>query len=103
MSVHLATLDGILCSTAVNTPARSVLLESVSCLRCAKRLDEVSYNETDAAFTRSRLNGYALAAEALDVPHLWDLVANADSPSERLIRDILGAVLVGLFESQASA
>lgn len=98
MSVHLATSDGILCATAVNVPARSVKLEFVSCIRCAKELGSVKREEDDAAADRRQQESFADAASTLGVDHLWDMVSDADNATLRMTRDILGSVLVGLVE-----
>lgn len=98
MSTHLATLDGILCATPAWAPAKSPDLDFVSCTRCSKALDRETRAGADAAAERRRLEQYRAACESLGIDHLWQRVADAHTPTERLLRDLLGLVAVGFDE-----
>lgn len=101
MSIHLATRDGIVCATRSSRPARTGDLSAVDCLRCATRFAHLSHVEADAAFDRRRLAGHAADCDELGIGHVWAMVAAADEPSVRMMRDLLGTIAHFLVETQA--
>lgn len=98
--VHLSTRGGILCRSERRNPPVSTDLQFVTCSWCFHTLERVSQLEVDEKYARRIEAQYEAAADALDVRHLWDSMSEA-TPSERLMRNVLGSVLVGLAEMRS--
>lgn len=100
--IHLSTRSGILCRSTRRNPRVSTDLQYVTCSWCFHTLERVSLLETDEAFLRGQDAQWAAAADTLGVREFWDSLSTA-SATERLMRNILGSVFVGLVESRAEA
>lgn len=92
MSTHLAAPERILCDTPAVRPAKSAELANVTCKRCLHKLDAIAVAEADAAAERRRLAVAAEDCRALGISHLWEKIADAGTPSERIARDILASL-----------
>lgn len=98
--VHLSTRGGILCRSDRRNPPVSTDLQFVTCSWCFHTLERVSQLEADDVVKRRMEAKYEAAADALGVRHLWESMSEATA-TERLMRGILGSVLVGLVELRA--
>lgn len=102
MVVHLSTRGGILCRSTRHNPRVSTDLQFVTCSWCFHTLERVSQLEADAMWERRIEAQWLDAVTTLGVTDLWESLGT-DTPSERMIRSVLGSVLVGLVESRAEA
>lgn len=100
MSRHLDTRDGIFCHTSARWPAKSGDLRDVTCRRCQRRLPVEVCREYEAYHERRRMAAAAEAAEFLGAGFVWSLVAGSDTATERMVREILAAIFVGLAEQR---
>lgn len=98
MTSHLATRNGILCHTVARWPAKSGDLRDVTCTRCLRRLPVVVDQETEAYAERRRMAAAAEAADYLGAGFVWSLVSTGETASERMVRELLAAIFVGLVE-----
>lgn len=98
MTCHLSTRHGVLCRPAARYPARSGDLRDVTCARCLNRFDLDVDEEWETYYQGRRAAQAADAAETLGASLLWSLVQHGDSITDRLVRDILGSVLICLAE-----
>jgi hypothetical protein len=98
MSCHLATRDGILCNTQGRWLAKSGDLRDVSCQRCTRRLALEVDRQGQALTERRRLDAVTEAADFLGAGFVWSLVSHGHTATERMVREILAAVFIGLAE-----
>jgi hypothetical protein len=98
MTCHLVTRDGILCNTQGRWLAKSDDLRDVTCKRCASALEGEIAWQAEELWERERLAAIAEAADFLGAGFVWSLVSRGETATERMVREILGAIFVGLAE-----
>lgn len=99
MTTHLATPTGLLCGREARWPARVGDLRDVTCKACTSRLDRLIAAGNDAAFERRLREEHRRAAHAVGFGEAWEWATATDSPAQRMIAGLLGAIAVGLIES----
>lgn len=101
-AIHLALRHSILCRSERADPPTSTVLSEVTCSWCLHTLERIEREEYDALVARRLEGQHTAAAARLGVLHVWDALA-AETASDRIIRGVFGAVLIGLVESHDEA
>lgn len=101
-AIHASrALGGVVCPTRSWTRA-STHTGAVTCKRCLRLLPLLAA-AAEAAEREQRTEArYTAACEALGVSHVWNAIST-ETPTERLMRGIFGAVVLALHEQGRTA
>lgn len=93
---HLAVLpSGGLCGTTARVLWSTPWITDVTCTRCIKRLAAAEVAAEDRAYQSRR----EVSVRAVGMGHIWDHLSANDTPTGRMVLDIVGSLATYLQES----
>ena len=98
MKTHATFEPGVLCGRQWRL--RSVAQANVDCKRCLRLLAELAATAERVEAEQRQEATYSNTCEALGVSHIWDALGT-ETPTDRLMRGVFGAVILGLHEAGA--
>jgi len=95
-AVHLAARDGLVCTVAAARPETTTQLTSVTCTRCARRINDAR----DDAVEAWRISRRRLAAESAGLGQIYAHVeSEVDGAVKTMLLDLIGSLAHWLEET----